>query len=165
MPAEHTDPVNGVRYTFKREGEDLIVDAWLAPGGALPEHLHPIQDERWSSVEGPVVFRVAGVDHHATPQDGEFLVAPHVRHAVRSASDHEVHLRCHVHPALDLEEFLVDAAAAAREGLVGRGGIPRSVRGARWGAAFLKRHQAQTVMCFPPRAIQKLMIATLARGA
>ena len=43
------------------------------------------------------------------------------------------------------------------------GGIPRSLRGARWAARFLKKHRDDVVMTFPPRFVQPAMIALLAR--
>ncbi len=44
-----------------------------------------------------------------------------------------------------------------------RGGIPRSLRGARWAASFLKRNRADVVMSFPPPFVQRTMVALLAR--
>ena len=83
-------------------------------------------------------------------------------HALAGAEDREAHLRCRVLPARDLQAFLEDSAAAAREGLFLRGGIPRSWRGARWAAGFLARHREDVVMTFPPRFAQSAMIALLA---
>ena len=45
-----------------------------------------------------------------------------------------------------------------------RGGIPRSLRGARWAAGFLKQHRDDVVMTFPPRFVQSAMIALLGRS-
>jgi len=62
MLTEQTrDPVHRARYAFEPRGEDLYVETWLEPGGGLPEHLHPRQEERWAVVEGRVSFRLAGV--------------------------------------------------------------------------------------------------------
>ena len=97
------------------------------------------------------------------PQDGEMIVQPGTKHGLTSSSDQVVHLRCHVIPALNLQEFLEDSAAAAREGLFMRGGIPKSLRGARWAARFLKRHREDVVMTFPPRFVQSAMIGLLGR--
>ena len=44
-----------------------------------------------------------------------------------------------------------------------RGGIPKSPRGARWAASFLKQHREDVVMSFPPQFMQRAMIALLAR--
>ena len=163
MTAPIHDPVHRVRYTFESDGENLIVDTWMEPGGDLPAHLHPRQEERWSVVDGEVRFQLGNEKRVISPSDGVIAVAPNTKHGLSAVSDREVHLRCHVVPALELQDFLEDSAAAAREGLFMRGGIPKSLRGARWVANLLKRHHDQTVMTFPPRFMQRAMIALLAR--
>lgn len=157
------DPVHGARYSFAPDGENLIVDTWLEPGGGLPEHYHPIQTEHWSVVEGEVRFQLGDVKRVIGPADGELLVRPGVRHSLAGTGKAEAHLRCRVEPAGDLQAFLTDSAAAARDGMFMRGGIPKSLRGARWAATFLAQHREQTVMTFPPAFAQRAMIALLAR--
>jgi quercetin dioxygenase-like cupin family protein len=160
----HTyDPVHRVRYAFEPDGENLIVDSWLEPGGALPPHFHPNQEERWSVVEGEVRFQLGNDKRLLHPEDGEVVVRPGTKHGVASSTDREAHLRCHVVPARGLQSFLEESAAAAREGLIRRGGIPKNLRGARWGARFLKQHRDDVVMTFPPRFVQSAMIALLGR--
>jgi hypothetical protein len=97
------------------------------------------------------------------PSDGEVPVTPGTKHGLENKTGETIHARCRVVPALHLEEFLTDSAAAAQEGLFMRGGIPRGLRGARWGARFVKRHRDETVMTFPPRFVQSAMIALFAR--
>jgi quercetin dioxygenase-like cupin family protein len=157
------DPVHRARYTFEPDGENLFVDAWLEPGGGLPPHLHPRQEERWSVVEGEVRFQLGDEKRVIGPADGEMIVTPGIKHGLESVADREAHLRCHVLPARDLQAFLEESAAAARDGLFMRGGIPKSLRGARWAARFLKRYREDVVMSFPPRPVQSAMIALLAR--
>jgi quercetin dioxygenase-like cupin family protein len=157
------DPVHGVSYTFTRDGENLVVDTWLEPGGGLPTHYHPIQEEHWSVVEGEVEVTLDGKKTVMRPADGAAIVKPNMRHALANKSGATVHARCHVYPALSLEEFLTDSSRAAQEGLIMKGGIPKGLKGARWGATFLKRHRAETVMTFPPRFMQSAMIALFAR--
>jgi mannose-6-phosphate isomerase-like protein (cupin superfamily) len=163
MPAAVHDPVHRASYTFEPDGDNLFVDTWLEPGGALPPHLHPKQEERWSVVEGRARIRVGAEKLEVGPEDGEIVVAPGTTHGVEGLGA-EARLRCHVIPALDLQDFLEDSAAAAREGLFMRGGIPRSLRGARWAAGFLKRHRETVVMTFPPRFVQSAMIGLLGRS-
>jgi mannose-6-phosphate isomerase-like protein (cupin superfamily) len=158
------DPVHGARHAFTADGDNLIVDTWLEPGGALPPHLHPRQDEFWSVVEGEVEILVGKRKRVMRATDGEAAVPPGTKHGLRNRSRETVHARCRVIPAGDLEEFLTESAAAAREGLFMRGGIPRGLRGARWGARFLKRHRDETVMTFPPRFLQAALIALFARS-
>jgi quercetin dioxygenase-like cupin family protein len=161
--AQTYDPVHRVRYAFEPDGENLWVDAWLEPGGGLPPHYHPHQEERWSVVEGEVRFQLGKDKRVIGPQDGEMIVRPGTTHGLTSSTDREVHLRCHVIPARQLQSFLEESAEAAREGLFMRGGIPKSLRGARWAARFLKRHREEVVMTFPPRFVQSAMIGLLGR--
>lgn len=156
------DPVHGARYAFRPDGENLIVDTWLQPGGKLPKHSHPIQVENWQVLTGRVRFHLDGSDRILEPQDGVVVVEPGIKHALEAVDRTEAHLRCEAIPALGLEEFLTDSAAAARRGLFRRGGIPASLEGARWAATFLERHSAETVMTFPPRFAQRAMIAIFA---
>ncbi len=158
------DPVHRARHAFTPDGENLIVDTWLEPGGELPPHLHPRQEEYWSVVEGEVEVLVGKTKRVLRPSDGEVPVMPGTRHGLKNTGGETVHARCRVIPALHLREFLTDSAAAAQKGLFMRGGIPRNLRGARWGARFLARHRDETVMTFPPRFVQSAMIALFARS-
>lgn len=156
------DPVHRARYSFQRDGENLIVDTWIEPGGGLPAHSHPLQEERWSVVDGQIRFQLGNDKRVIGPADGEMVVAPNTKHALTSVGDGETHLRCYAAPALGLEEFLTESAAAAREGMFMRGGIPKSLKGARWAATFLAKHGDDVEMSFPPKPIQRAMIALLA---
>ena len=157
------DPVHGARYAFEPDGENLWVDTWLEPGGALPPHYHPHQEERWSVVEGQVRFQLGKEKRVIGPEDGAMIVRPGTTHGLESSMDREVHLRCHVIPARGLQSFLEESAEAAREGLFRRGGIPKSLRGARWAARFMKRHRDDVVLTFPPRFVQSVLIGLLGR--
>lgn len=157
------DPVHRARYAFERDGENLRVDCWLEPGGGLPEHLHPVQEEHWSVTEGEVLFGLDGTKRVIGPGDGVMVVKPGTRHSLASTGKAEAKLHCLVMPAGRLEEFLTESAKAAREGLFIKGGIPRSLEGARWAARFLQRHRDEVVMTFPPPLAQRAMIALLAR--
>jgi quercetin dioxygenase-like cupin family protein len=157
------DPVHGARYAFHPQGENMVVECWIESGGGLPEHLHPVQEERWSVVDGKIRFGLGNTKKVIGPEDGEMVVRPGTKHSLSSVSEQDAHLRCLVLPAGHLEDFLTDSARAAREGLFMKGGIPRSLRGARWAAGFLKQHQDEVVMTFPPRFVQRALIATLAR--
>lgn len=158
------DPVHRARHAFAPDGENMTVDTWLEPGGELPAHLHPQQDEYWSVVEGEVEVLVGKTWRTLRPSDGEVPVPPGTKHALRNRGGATAHARCRVVPALHLEDFLTESAAAAQQGLFMRGGIPRGLRGARWGARFIKRHRAETVMTFPPQFVQSALVALLARS-
>jgi quercetin dioxygenase-like cupin family protein len=156
------DPVSRARFEFESEGENLIVHTWLEPGGGLPAHLHPRQEERWSVVEGTVDFRLGDEQRRLGPEDGEVVVHPGVAHGLASASDSEARLRCLAIPGLRLQAFLEESSAAAQRGLFTPRGLPRGIRGARWAATFLKRYRDETVFLSPPAIVQRVMIAALA---
>jgi quercetin dioxygenase-like cupin family protein len=157
------DPVSRVRMSFEPEGENLIVTVWLEPGGGLPAHFHPRQEERWSVLEGTVRFRLGDDERVIGPEDGEIPVPPGTVHGLASASDREAKLRTLVIPALRLQSFLEESAAAAEEGLFTPRGLPRGLRGARWAAGFLKRFRDETVFVSPPQFVQRALFALLAR--
>ena len=72
------------------------------------------------------------------------------------------HLRCVAEPALRLQEFIEESAAAAREGLFTQRGLPRGLRGARWAAGFIEKYGDETVFLSPPRPVQRVLVAILA---
>jgi quercetin dioxygenase-like cupin family protein len=164
MPEPEThDPVSRVKYAFEPQGDNLIVYTWLEQGGGLPAHFHPRQEERWSVLEGSVRFQLGKQKRVIGPEDGEMVVAPGVVHGLWSVEDREVRLHTLVSPALGLQAFLKEAAAAGREGLFTSRGLPRGLRGARWAASFLKRYRDETVMVSPPQFVQRALFALLAR--
>lgn len=116
-------------------------------------------------VDGTVGFRLGDEDKVIDPDDGEIVVPAGTVHELTSVSDRDAHLRCVVAPALRLQAFLEESAAAANEGMFTSRGRPRRLRGARWAAGFLKRYRDETVFLTPPAIVQRLLIALLARGA
>lgn len=160
---EIRDPVSRVRQSFQTQSESLVVDTWAEPGGALPPHFHPQQEERWSVLDGEVRFRHRGHERVIGPEAGEICVVAGEVHGLRNDTDREAHLRCYVTPPLRLQVFLEEAAEAGRQGLFSRRGLPRGLRGARWVAGFLKRYRDETVFVSPPPIMQRLLIALLAR--
>jgi quercetin dioxygenase-like cupin family protein len=64
------DPVNRVRYAFQRDGDNLVVDCLVDPGGSLPAHRHPRQVERWSVLDGQVRFRLGSQERLIGSADG-----------------------------------------------------------------------------------------------
>jgi quercetin dioxygenase-like cupin family protein len=157
------DPVSRVRMAFEPQGENLLVDVWLEPGGGLPAHMHPRQEERWSVVEGRAQFQLGEEKTEIGPEDGEIVVARDTKHGLASVSDEDVHLRCLAVPALRLQPFLEESAAAAREGMFTPRGLPRGLRGTRWAAGFLKKYRDETVFFSPPPVVQRLVIALFGR--
>jgi mannose-6-phosphate isomerase-like protein (cupin superfamily) len=159
------DPVHRVAFTFEPEGDDLWVSAWLEPGGHLPEHLHPSLVEHWETLEGVARVKLDGTWRDLRPQDGPVAVTPGVRHELRNTSGETAALRCRVSPAGGLQDFLTEAAQAARDGLYDARNLPTSLRGAGWIARFALRFEHETVMCSPPPAVQRVLLPLVARLA
>ena len=157
------DPIHLASYSFRLEGKNLWVDTWLDAGGHLPEHFHPSLEERWQALDGVVRVKLDGDWRDLAPDDGPVPVLPNVRHELKNESERQAHLRAEVIPAGRLEEFLVETARAAREGLYNSRNLPTSWRGAVWAANLAQRFRDETVMTSPPPAVQRLVVPLVAR--
>jgi len=157
------DPVHRVSYEFEREGDNLWVYASMEDGAHLPEHFHPRQEERWQTLEGAVRLKLDGQWRNLLPEDGPVSVAPKVRHELRNESGSEARLKTEVIPAGRLEDFLIESAQAAQDGLYDERNLPTSLRGGGWLARFVLEHREENVMCSPPPALQRLVLPVAAR--
>ena len=79
-----SDPVHRVRYAFEPDGENLTVETWIEPGGGLPPHSHPRQEERWSVIEGEIRLQLGREKRVITAADGEVVVVPGTVHGFAS---------------------------------------------------------------------------------
>jgi oxalate decarboxylase/phosphoglucose isomerase-like protein (cupin superfamily) len=137
---------------------------WVDPGGDVPPHFHPAQEERFEVVAGRVRFRTGRARAVHGPGD-RVTAPPRVVHAFENIGNEEAHLRVEVVPALHLQDTLEEAAALARAGKYTRRGIPKGFRAAIEMADFVERHGDETVLVSPPRFLQRLLLAPLARLA
>jgi quercetin dioxygenase-like cupin family protein len=156
------DPVRRQRYRFERAGDVLRVEVWIDPGGEVPEHLHPGQEERFEVRSGLVRFTVDGVKRDAGP-GGRLAAPPGSRHRFENVSPEEASMRVEVEPALDLQGFLEDAARLARERKYTRRGLPRGPRAALELAVFAERYRKTSVLTSPMVAAQRPLLPLLAR--
>jgi quercetin dioxygenase-like cupin family protein len=156
------DPVRRQRLAFSRERNILRAEVFADPGGDVPSHFHPSQEEHFEVLAGHVRFDVDGQRIEGGP--GTRVTAPPgAKHAFRNVGDGEAHLRVEVEPAMDLQAFLEEAAALARARRYTRRGIPTSPRAVVELADLMVRYENTTVMAFPPRLVQRLVLAPLAR--
>jgi Cupin domain len=118
------DPVLKQRYEFRREGDVLIVEAWVDPGGGVTPHVHPKLEERFRVLDGEIEF-LAG---RRWERRAEITVPAGTRHAYRNRSDRTAHMITEVEPPLGLEAFLTDIAALAQARRFTRNGLPTSLR-------------------------------------
>lgn len=160
------DPVLQQRYRFECEGDALIVDVEVDPGGSVPDHTHPSLTERWEVVTGEATFSVAGQERPAGP--GTVLdVEPGIRHAFANRSAASLHLRATVTPAMETEGFLRDSAKLHQDGRLTRRGRPTSWGALRDAADFAIRYRDTIVLhgpaLLPPPVVQRLLFPLLAR--
>lgn len=154
------DPNRRQSYEFIQDGENVIVEIRVEPGGDGPAHIHPRQTERWTVLEGRVRLTIGR--KRIVPEPGTPIVVPAgVRHAFKNIGERPARMRAEVQPGLGIQAFLTDAASLAQAGYYTRRGLPRSLAGARKMAAFLERHRETAVMLWPPRPLQRVLTTVL----
>ncbi|HEX5013325.1 MAG TPA: cupin domain-containing protein [Candidatus Limnocylindrales bacterium] len=124
QPTTIVHPLSGERIVFlKRSAETagslLEADNFLAPRGAIAPHIHPNMEETFRIRNGPITFRIDGVE--STHAAGETVVIP--RGAVHEwwnpvATD-EVAATMEFRPALDMETFFETWFGLAADGRLG----------------------------------------------
>lgn len=150
------------RLVLETEGENLIINTWVKPGGGPPVHIHPTQEERFFVHEGKVQFRVGRRKVVAGPGD-ELVVPAGTKHAFKNIGDAEASFRAELRPGTGAEAFFEETAAAAREGLYNKRGLPTSLHALVWGAKLIDRNRELVVLCNPPPALQRLLIPLVLR--
>lgn len=157
------NPVTGERAvvrvgTEETNGELLIVDLFVAPGGAVSgEHLHPALTERFTVLSGEVGFSVDG-RREVAGAGRELVITPYTAHDWWNAGDDTAHVRVEVRPAARFEEAILTSFGLARDGKTNAKGMPNPLQ-----LALLAR-EFDDVLRFtkPPRWVQKPLFAALA---
>jgi mannose-6-phosphate isomerase-like protein (cupin superfamily) len=158
------NPASGERITIRTtaaetNGELLAIDLELpadrrVPGGL---HIHPLQEERFEVVEGTMRFRMGRKKIVAGP--GDVVVVPAgVKHDFANAGEEEALVRVEVRPALQMERLFQTAVGLAQDGRTMLGGIPKPLDL----ALFTQEFEDEVRKAFPPRRLQRLVLAPLA---
>jgi quercetin dioxygenase-like cupin family protein len=141
------DPVLKQRLAFRpsEDGEALLVEMWVEPGGGVPPHVHPSMEERFEVLSGELSFLSGRKWTTAGP--GQTVVVPaRTRHAYRNSGTEQAHGVCRASPPQSLEEFLTEAAAMAREGKLTRQGLPKTPGAALQALRLAFRHRKMVMM-------------------
>jgi quercetin dioxygenase-like cupin family protein len=152
------DPVVGYWLSFEREGENLIINTRVAPGGSTPAHVHPNGDERFVLHEGKVEYRIGR--RRVVAEKGAELVVPRgTKHAFKNIGETDAFFRADLipEPSQQGEAMFLETAAAAEQGMYTRRGIPTSPRAALHLLSILERYQEVLVFTSPPPALQRLL--------
>lgn len=158
------NPASGERITFRQtaastRGELLAIDLELPAGRRVPggQHIHPKQEERFEVVEGTMRFRLGRKQVTAGPGD-VVVVPPGQKHDFANAGDGDALVRVEVRPALKMEQLFETAVSLAEEGRTMLGGIPRPLDL----ALFTQEFEDEVQAAFPPRRLQRILLAPLA---
>jgi mannose-6-phosphate isomerase-like protein (cupin superfamily) len=143
------DPVLKQRYEFRRDGDVLVVEAWVDPGGGVTPHVHPAMEEHFTVLEGSVEFLV----DRTWVQTDDMLVPAGTRHAYRNRGTETAHLVTRVTPPLELEGFLTEIAALAQRRRFTRRGLPTSIGAIPELAAVAQRYRETVVLETPMRPL------------
>jgi quercetin dioxygenase-like cupin family protein len=162
VDGEIYDPVQRYHVALRPEGENLIVDTRVEPGGGVPTHAHPKSEEHFSVQEGQVGFRVGKRKLVMGPGD-EIVVPAGTKHSFRNKGDTEAQFRAELRPGLNAVGFFEETAAMAREGMITRAGLPTSFRALKRGAEILDRYRDVAVVYNPPPFVQRILISLLVR--
>jgi quercetin dioxygenase-like cupin family protein len=165
---ELVNPVTGLRTVFRKTARDtdaeLLQVDWIGePGWTTgPDHVHPLQEERFEVISGQLGLRVEGVERIYGA--GEVIVAPagSAHAAWNATSDDEVHVLVDFRPALRTEAAFETLAGLARDGKTNRAGAPRDPLLL---ALVLHEYEDEIYFVRPPLAVQKLVFGALARVA
>jgi mannose-6-phosphate isomerase-like protein (cupin superfamily) len=149
-----------IEYTVTGEESDeaLVRFSWRSmPGGAITEHFHPHQEERFSITSGEAHFTLDGEERVVGP--GETLVVPvGVRHAERNPGSEEIRGVVELRPALHTKEMHEAFAGLVADGRTTSHGAPKNPL--QLGATLWRfRHESRVTS--PPVWVQNLMLPPL----
>lgn len=160
---EFSNPATGERILVTATGQDgekdLVRFNWRSmPGGAITEHLHPNQEERFIIAAGEAHFTLGGEERVVGP--GETIVVPiGVRHTESNPGAVAIEGVVELRPALHTKEMFEAFGGLSCEGKTTPRGAPKNPL--QLGATVWHfRHESRATS--PPIWIQNLVLPPLA---
>jgi quercetin dioxygenase-like cupin family protein len=127
------------------------------PGGVIPEHIHPRQQEQFTILAGQARFTLNGQEHLAGAGE-TIVVAAGVPHSVANPGPAEIDGIVERRPALQAKEFHEAVAGLAADGKTTPAGAPKNPL--QLGATFWHfRHESRVTS--PPLWVQNLILPPL----
>jgi mannose-6-phosphate isomerase-like protein (cupin superfamily) len=158
------NPASGERITFRRTaaetgGELVAIDLELPAGRRVPGplHVHPHQEERFEVVQGTMRFRT-GRDRVVAGPGDTVVVPAGLAHDFANVGEADALVRVEVRPALEMERLFETAVRLAEQGRTLRAGLPKPLDL----ALFAREFEDEVRAAFPPRRVQRLVLAPLA---
>lgn len=124
-PITHEE-ITFVRTTAETNGESLVFDCRVTPGGAtLPVHKHDTQEERFEVIYGELGVRLG--NRKQILRRGEKIILPaKIKHQWWVPGDQPVLFRVEVVPARNLEMVLEVISAMAHSGKMNSRSMPKN---------------------------------------
>jgi quercetin dioxygenase-like cupin family protein len=125
-----SNPATGERVEFTapsegRDGDSVRFKWHLRSGAAIPEHVHPHQNERFTIVDGEGHFTVDGQPR--VVRAGEAIVVPcGVRHSISNLGSAEIEGVVELRPALRTRQMHEAFGGLASEGRTTDRGAPKN---------------------------------------
>lgn len=156
------NPATGERIQFEaipQDGEDMVRFHWRsAPGGAITEHVHPAQEERFTIRAGEAHFVVDGREH--VVGQGETIVVPAgAAHSEANPGTVEIDGVVELRPALNSRQMHEAFAGLAGEGETNSRGVPKNPLQLGATVWHFRRESRATA---PPIWLQNLVLPPLA---
>lgn len=127
------NPQFGIRFIVRRpadesEGQLLEIEEIHQPGARGPvSHIHPLQEETWTVLEGLMGTRLAARSEIVT--SGNRVVIPAgTPHRLWNAGDDVLRVRTEFRPALNTETFFETACGLVSDGKTDRRGFPNPLQ-------------------------------------
>jgi quercetin dioxygenase-like cupin family protein len=124
------NPITGERIVIRTSGAQtagrfMAFDVFLPPGGHVPaRHVHPVQHEQFTVIEGRLRFELGRRTVLASVGD-TVVVPPGTAHWFGNAGASGALARVEVRPALRMEELLDRAGGLGLEHQLAGTGLPR----------------------------------------
>ena len=160
---EIENPVSGERIVFRKtaretNGELVAFDYALRPGGSVPfAHVHPHQEERFEIVSGRGRIRV-GRKVVVAGAGETTVVSAGTAHRLWNDGDEELRAIVEFRPALRIEEGFEQLFGLAREGKIGRLGLPNPFQL----AVMAQEFRDEVFLAWLPPAVQSALASLLA---
>jgi quercetin dioxygenase-like cupin family protein len=129
------NPVSGERVTFHQTaaetgGELLRWEHALRPGARVPyDHIHSVQEERFEVIAGTAMVRIGKNMKVFTA--GDTLVIPAgATHGLANHGEDELRVMTELREAMNTEVYFETVFGLARDGKVGKNGVPNLLRAA-----------------------------------
>lgn len=147
---------NGEKITFVQlvkepDGDKLLVENFVSPGGGPPMHTHFLQDEVLTVVKGRIGYQVKGKAPQFAEPGETVSFSRGVPHKFWNAGNEELHCKGYIQPANTIVFFLSSIYEAQNK--------TGSARPALFDSAYLmRRYASEYNMEEVPLLVKKLVI-------